>query len=56
MTNQGADASWERTSFTVPTGLLVAGANELAVANLEPADNFSEPPRVLLEDAVLETG
>jgi S1-C subfamily serine protease len=55
MANQAADASWTQANFSVPVGLLVAGTNELTVANLEPSANFGVPPWVLLGDAVLDT-
>jgi hypothetical protein len=55
MANQAADASWTQANFSVPVGLLVAGTNELTVANLEPSANFGVPPWVLLGDAVLAT-
>jgi probable HAF family extracellular repeat protein len=56
MANQGADAAWMQATFVIPTTLLIAGTNELAVANLEPSSTVGAPPWVLLSDAMLEIG
>jgi hypothetical protein len=56
MATQGVDAAWQQASFSVPADLLVAGANQLTVANLEPTANYNGPPWVLLADAAIETG
>jgi hypothetical protein len=50
----GAGAAWTTVAFELPAGLLVAGRNEVALANLAPAGNFGAPPYVLLADASLE--
>ena len=50
----GANAAWTTVSFTIPSGLLRAGPNEIAFANLSPAASFNAPPYVLLADATLE--
>ena len=56
MVNQGADAAWQQAAFAIPAGILVVGANELSVANLEPSANAGAPPWVLLADAVIKAG
>ena len=50
----GANAAWTTVPFTIPSGLLRAGPNEITVANRSPAASFDAPPYVLLADAVLE--
>jgi hypothetical protein len=50
----GADAAWTAARFTIPTGYLRAGRNEIAVANRSPAASFNAPPYVLLADASLD--
>ena len=50
----GANAAWTTVPFTIPSGLLRAGPNEIAFANLSPVASFNSPPYVLLADAVLE--
>jgi hypothetical protein len=50
----GRDAAWTPVAFQIPNGLLRAGENEIALANLEPVDSFNSPPYVLLSNAVLE--
>jgi hypothetical protein len=50
----GANAAWTTVPFTIPTGLLRAGPNEIAFANLTPVASFNAPPYVLLADATLE--
>lgn len=50
----GANAAWTTSSFTIPSGLLRAGSNEITVANLTPVASFNAPPYVLLADATLE--
>jgi hypothetical protein len=52
----GANAAWTSVPFTIPDGILRAGANEIAFLNLSPAANFNAPPYVLLAHAVLEIG
>ena len=54
LANQGANAAWTRKAFSIPAGVLVAGTNELSVSNLEPTEDFSTPPWVLLGDTVIE--
>ena len=49
----GSGAAWTTVAFELPAGLLAAGRNEVAVANLAPAGNFGAPPYVLLADATL---
>jgi hypothetical protein len=51
----GAGAAWTTASFELPAGFLVAGRNEVAVANLAPTANFGAPPYVLLAEATLTT-
>src|SRR5215213_2747193 len=50
----GANAAWTTVPFTIPSGMLHAGPNEIGIANLSQAANFNAPPYVLLADAVLE--
>ena len=50
----GANAAWTTVPFTIPSGILRAGPNEIAFANLTPVASFNAPPYVLLADAVLE--
>jgi hypothetical protein len=50
----GANAAWTTVPFTIPSGLLRAGPNEIAFANLTPVASFNSPPYVLLADATLE--
>jgi hypothetical protein len=50
----GEGAAWTAVAFELPAGLLGAGRNEVAVANLAPAANFGAPPYVLLAEAGLE--
>jgi hypothetical protein len=50
----GANAAWTTVPFTIPSGLLRAGPNEISFANNSPAASFDSPPYVLLADAVLE--
>ena len=50
----GADAAWTTARFTIPTGYLRAGRNEIAVANRSPAASFNAPPYVLLAEASLD--
>lgn len=50
----GADAAWTEVELTIPTDLLRAGRNEIAVVNLSPSANFSAPPYILLGDTTLE--
>ena len=50
----GANAAWTTVPFTIPSGLLRAGPNEIAFANLSPVASFNSPPYVLLADATLE--
>ena len=50
----GANAAWTTVPFTIPSGVLRAGPNEVTVANNSPAASFDAPPYVLLADAVLE--
>jgi hypothetical protein len=50
----GANAAWTTVPFTIPSGLLRAGSNEIAFANLSPVASFNAPPYVLLADATLE--
>jgi hypothetical protein len=49
-----ATAAWTTVPFTIPSGLLRAGPNEIAFANLTPVASFNAPPYVLLADATLE--
>jgi hypothetical protein len=51
---RGENADWTEIAFTIPAGILRAGANELAVRNLSPAASFNAPPYLLLSDATLE--
>ncbi|MFL5762237.1 MAG: hypothetical protein ACJ789_21260 [Thermomicrobiales bacterium] len=44
---------WTQVAFAVPTGLLHAGANEIALENLSQAANVRSSPYVLVSDAVL---
>jgi hypothetical protein len=50
----GANAAWTTVPFTIPSGMLRAGPNEITFANRSPAASFDAPPYVLLADAVLE--
>jgi len=50
----GANAAWTTVPFTIPSGMLRAGPNEITFANRTPAASFDAPPYVLLADAVLE--
>ena len=50
----GANAAWTTVPFTIPSGVLRAGPNEITFANLTPVASFNSPPYVLLADAVLE--
>jgi hypothetical protein len=50
----GANAAWTTVPFTIPSGILRAGPNEIAFANLSPVASFNAPPYVLLADATLE--
>ncbi len=50
----GANAAWTTAPFTIPSGVLRAGSNEITVSNLTPVASFNAPPYVLLADAVLE--
>ena len=50
----GANAAWTTVPFTIPSGMLRAGPNEIAFANLTPVASFNAPPYVLLADAILE--
>jgi hypothetical protein len=50
----GAGAAWTPVTITLPPGLLRAGRNEIAIANLTPAANFGAPPYILLSDATLQ--
>src|SRR5215213_7665301 len=50
----GANAAWTTVPFTIPSGVLRAGPNEIAFANLSPVASFNAPPYVLLGDALLE--
>src|SRR5215212_9672657 len=50
----GANAAWTTVPFTIPSGLLRAGPNEIGFANLTPVASFNSPPYVLLADAVLD--
>jgi len=50
----GENAAWTTAPFTIPSGLLRAGSNEISVANLSPSASFDAPPYVLLADAILE--
>jgi hypothetical protein len=50
----GANAAWTTVPFTIPSGVLRTGPNEITVANRTPAASFNSPPYVLLADAVLE--
>ena len=50
----GANAAWTTVPFTIPSGMLRAGPNEIAFANLTPVASFNSPPYVLLADAILE--
>jgi hypothetical protein len=51
---RGENAAWTRVAISVSADLFGVGSNELAVANLVPAANFSAPPYVLLSDASME--
>ena len=50
----GANAAWTTVPFTIPSGVLRAGPNEITFANRTPVASFNSPPYVLLADAVLE--
>ena len=50
----GANAAWTTIPFTIPSGILRAGPNEITFANLTPVASFNAPPYVLLADAILE--
>ena len=50
----GANAAWTTVPFTIPSGMLRAGPNEITLANLTPVASFNAPPYVLLADAILE--
>jgi hypothetical protein len=50
----GANAAWTTVPFTIPSGLLRTGPNEIAFANLTPVASFNSPPYVLVADAVLD--
>lgn len=50
----GSGAAWTTVEIELPADLLVAGRNEIVVANLSPSANFGAPPYVLLADARLE--
>lgn len=52
----GTDAAWTTVQVTIPTGVLQAGANEIAFANLTRSGNFNMPPYILLSDATLQFG
>ncbi len=49
----GANAAWTQVTVVLPPSLLRAGANEVAIANLEPVASFNSVPYVLLSDAAL---
>jgi hypothetical protein len=50
----GENAAWTPVTITLPLGLLHAGRNEIAIANLTPAATFGAPPYILLSDATLQ--
>lgn len=50
----GQNAAWTSVSFSIPTGVLRAGSNDITLSNLTPADSFNSPPYVLVSDATLE--
>jgi hypothetical protein len=50
----GANAAWTTAEFTIPSGALWSGSNDITFANLSPSANFNAPPYVLLADATLE--
>jgi hypothetical protein len=50
----GVNAAWTTVPFTIPSGVLRAGPNEITFANLTPVASFNAPPYVLLANAVLE--
>lgn len=50
----GEAAPWTAVVITMPAAYLVAGDNEVSVANLQAGDNFDEPPYVLLGAARVE--
>ena len=52
----GENAQWGELRLSIPAGTLVAGANEIVVANLVDSANVGLPPYVLLSDATLSTG
>lgn len=51
----GANAAWTSVQFTIPAGILRAGSNDIAVANLSQSGNFNMPPYVLLSNATLQS-
>ncbi|HET8523179.1 MAG TPA: cupin domain-containing protein [Thermomicrobiales bacterium] len=55
LTTQGANAVWTTVQFPIPPGVLQRGSNLVAISNLEPYSNFSDPPYILLSDAEVET-
>ena len=50
----GANAAWTSVPFSIPAGVLRAGSNEIALANLMPANSFNSPPYVLVAEATLD--
>ena len=51
----GENAAWTSVAIVVPAAILHAGANQLVVANTEPAANFGVAPYVLLSGGSIET-
>jgi serine/threonine-protein kinase len=51
---RGEGAAWTPANFSVPAGVLRAGANQITVSNLSPSANFGLPPYLLLSDAKLD--
>jgi hypothetical protein len=50
----GANAAWTTVPFTIPSGVLRTGPNDITFTNRTPVASFNSPPYVLLADAVLE--
>ena len=49
----GANAAWTDADITIPANALVAGRNDITIANLSPSATFGAPPYILLGDATL---
>jgi len=49
----GPVAPWSEATFPIPAGVLHAGRNTITIRNRAEVDNFSSPPYIAIDQAIV---